>query len=193
MHKLLQYFRDHPVIRERDEDGLLTAAGFRWSEPQLWVFHIFGTAGLGFALYWLMCLADRRTPTAFTTMVFLGMIGCVGACAILGSVRRGIAFERSGRISNRGGWVNWLDLFGSIKEYAHIASIEPTKTEQGAAVAIYTTWGGTVILSQGLSEPAARLAAVQLTIALREMRDSLSSVDNFHRADRNEPVHATIE
>ncbi len=176
MHKLLQYLRDHPVIRERDEDGSLISAGFRWSEPQLWVFQIFGTAGIGFAFYWLMCLADRRTPTEFTTMVFLATIGCVGACAILGSVRRGIAFERNGRISNRGGWVNWLDLFGSIEEHAHIASIEITKTEQGAGVAIFTTWGGTVMLSQGLSEPAARLAAVQLTIALREMRESLTTV-----------------
>lgn len=193
MHKLAHYFRDRSVIRERSELGELTAAGFKWSEPQLWAFQIFGTAGFLLVFYWLMCLADKRTPAGFTTMVLLATIGCVGACAVLGSVSRGIAFERSGRISNRGGWVNWLDLVGTTKEHAHIASIEVIKTEQGAGVAIFTTWGGTVVLSQGLSEPAARLAAVQLTMALREMRESLTSIHNFHRVDRREPAHATIE
>lgn len=184
MYRIIQYLRDHPVIREHDEDGLLRAAGYKWSEPALWVFQIFGTAGFVLAGYWLMCLADRRTPSEFTTLVFLGMIGCMVACAILGSVDRGIAFERNGRISNRGGWVNWLDLFGRIKEHAHIASIEVTKTEQGAGVAIFTTWGGTVMLSEGLSEPAARLAAVQLTMALREMRESLTTVASYQSGQR---------
>lgn len=184
MHKLIQYLRDHPVIRERDEDGILTAAGFKWSEPMLWVFQIFGTAGFALAFYWLMCLADRQTPKEFTTMLFFGMVGCIGACAILGSVDRGIAFERNGRISNRGGWVNWLDMVGNIKEHAHIASIEVVKTEHGAGVAIFTTWGGTVMLSQFLSEPAARLAAVQLTMALREMRESLTTIANYQAGQK---------
>jgi hypothetical protein len=184
MHKILSYLRYHPVIRERGEHGELAAAGFRWSEPQMWVFHIFGTSGFLLAFYWLMCLADRGTSKEFTTMVFFGTLVCVGACMFLGSVRRGFAFERSGRISNRGGWVNWLDMLGSIKEHAHIASIEVTKTEQGAAVAIYTTWGGTVLLSDGLSEPAARLASVQLTMALREMRESLTTVASFQSGQR---------
>jgi hypothetical protein len=192
MHKLIQYLRDHPVIRERGEHGELTAAGFKWSEPMLWVFQIFGTGGFLLGFYWMMCLADRRTPSEFTTMVFLGMIGCMAACVILGSVDRGIAFERNGRISNRGGWVNWLDLVGSIKEHADIASIEVTKTEQGAGVAIFTTWGGTVMLSQGLSEPAARLAAVQLTIALREMRESLTTVAS-HQSGQRQAAAALID
>jgi hypothetical protein len=181
MHKLLQYFRDNRVIRERDADGLLSAAGFKWREPAMWVFHIFGTAGFVLAFYWLMCLADRRTPTEFTTAVFIALLGCVGACVVLGSIRRGIAFERDGRVSNRGGWVNWLDLVGGIKDHADIASIEVTKTQEGAGVAVYTVYGGTMMLSEGLNEPAARLAAVQLTMALREMRESLATIQNFQQ------------
>ena len=192
IHKLINRLFDHPVIRERDESGMLTAAGFTWTEPVMWVFEIFGTAGFLLAFYWLMCLADPHTPTEFTAMVGLALMGCVGACAVLGSVSRGIGFERSGQISNRGGWVNWLDMVGSIKDHAHIASIEVTKTELGAGVAMFTTWGGTVMLSHGLREPAARLAAVQLTIALREMRESLTTVRS-HQSGQRQAAAALID
>lgn len=193
MFKLSQLLFDSPVIRERCDDGVLSAAGFTWREPVIWVFHIFGTASFPLFFYWLMCMSDRRTPAEFTANVFMGLLGCVCACILLGSVSRGIAFERDGRISNRGGWVNWLDLIGGIRDHAHIASIEVTKTEQGAGVAIFTTWGGTVMLSEGLSEPAARLAAVQLTIALRELRESLSRIENFQRPQQAATVGSWID
>lgn len=181
IHKILRYLRDNPVIRERHADGLLSAAGYKWREPVMWVFHIFGTTGFVLWFYWLMCLADRQTPAEFTTKVLLAMIGCIGACMFLGSIRRGISFERDGRVSNRGGWVNWLDVVGRTKDHAHIASIEVTKTEQGAGVAIVTTYGGTIMISEDLSEAAARRVAVQLTLALREMRESLTSIQNFQQ------------
>lgn len=184
MHKLIQYLRDHPVIRERNADGHLLAAGFRWTEPVEWVWMMFGTGGFVLTFYAMGCSLDQRTPPEFTGMVALAALGCVMLCLICGSINRGIAFERNGRISNRGGWVNWLDMVGSIKDHADIASIEVIKTEQGMGVAIFTTWGGTVMLSQGLSEPAARLAAVQLTMALREMRESLTSVASYQSGHR---------
>jgi hypothetical protein len=140
-----------------------------------------------------MCLSDRRTPAEFTTSVLISLLGCVCACIVFGSVSRGIAFERDGRISNRGGWINWLELIGATKDHAHIASIEAIKTEQGFGVAILAIYGGTMMLSEDLSEAKARLAAMQLTIALREMRTSLSSVRNFQQSHRYESAHATIE
>ncbi len=184
MHKLLKYLWDDPVIRERDRDGLLSATGFTWRERVMWVFHIFGTAAFALWFYWLLCLTDRQTPTEFTTNVLLAMIGCISACVFLGSIRRGIAFERDGRVSNRGGWVNWLDLVGGIKDHAYIASIEVTKTEQGIGVALFTTFGGTMMVSEDLSEAGARRVAVQLTIALREMRESLTTVRSHQSGQR---------
>ena len=50
------------------------------------------------------------------------------------------------------------------------------RTERGAAVAAYTTWGGTYILSNGLDQAHARLICVQLTLALRELRESMTSM-----------------
>ena len=188
MHKLSEMLFDSPVIRERSEDGLLLAAGFTWREPVMWVFHIFGTACFPLFFYWLMCMSDRKTPAEFTTTVFIGLCGCVGACSFLGSISRGIAFERDGRISNRGGWVNWLDLVGFTKDHAQIASIESLKTEQGFGVAMFTIYGGTVMLSDELSEAKARLTAVQLTMALREMRDSLTSTQRFRQPQPASPA-----
>jgi hypothetical protein len=186
MHKLREMVFDNPVIRERSKDGLLLAAGFTWREPVMWVFQIFGTASFPLLFYWLMCMSDRKTPAEFTTTVFIGLCGCVCACIFLGSISRGIAFERDGRISNRGGWVNWLDLAGTTKDLAHIASIEAIKTEQGIGVAMFTIFGGTVLLSEDLSEAKARLAAVQLTAALREMRQSLTTVASYQSGRRQD-------
>ena len=77
--------------------------------------------------------------------------------------------------------MSWLDLIGRQIGHADIASIEVTKTKEGFGVAIYTIWGGTVMLSEDLSEPQARFSAVQLTMALRELRASLST---FQAAQR---------
>lgn len=186
MRRLSEMLFDSPVIRERSEDGLLSAAGFTWREPVMWVFHIFGTASFPLFFYWLMCMSDRKTPAEFTTTVFIGLCGCVCACIFLGSVSRGIAFERDGRISNRGEWINWLELVGATKDYSHIASIEAIKTEQGFGVAMFTIYGGTVLLSEDLSEAKARLAAVQLTMALREMRQSLTTVASYQTGRRQD-------
>lgn len=142
----------------------------------MWVFHLFGTSAFVLVPYAMLCLGDPRTPEEFTRKVVLGAAACIGACVLMGRVRRGISFERDGRVRNRGGLLNWLATIGGVRDHADIASIEVTKTEQEFGVAIYTTWGGTVMLSEALSEPQARLAAVQLTIALREMRASLSSI-----------------
>jgi hypothetical protein len=182
MHKLyefLDYLRDQPVIRERDDEGRLLAAGFKWSEPVEWVQLVFGIGAFVLVFYALAGSMDRRTPPDAAFFVGLGAAASVLICILCGSIERGIAFQRDGRVRVLGGWSNWFDLYFRLKEHAYIASIEIVKTQFGTGVAILTTGGGTIMLSQALSEPAARLAAVQLTIALREMRTELTSIHNF--------------
>ncbi|MFN3624929.1 MAG: hypothetical protein ACK4TP_12805 [Hyphomicrobium sp.] len=176
---MFKFHRNNPVIRERDADGVLTAAGFEWREFQSWIFEIFGTASIGLFFFGSLCASDRKAYSNPAPMIFLLMVACVLVCVYFGHIRRGIAFHRDGSVSIRGDWSNRLELWGEIKEYAHISSIEPMKTKEGMGVAILSNYGGTVMLSHDLTEPAARLAAVQLTIALREMRESLASIANF--------------
>jgi hypothetical protein len=115
---MLRYLRKNPVIRERDADGVLMAAGFEWREFQSWIFEIFGTASIALFSYALACASEARTPSDFTSMVFLALIGCVLMCVCFGHIRRGIAFTRDGRVSLRGGVSNRLLLWGEIKEHA---------------------------------------------------------------------------
>ena len=177
MHKLIEYFRDRPVIREWDEKGLLKAAGYKWTETLEWLIAFFFMCALGLALVGLACAAAGPIRAGGVELLFFGAsVVCLLMALLFGTIERGLSFERDGRIRNRGGWVNWLDMFDGFREHKDIASIEITKTERGMAVAAYTTWGGTWILSDGLSEAHARLVSVQLTLALRELRESLTSM-----------------
>jgi hypothetical protein len=196
MRKLLDYLRDDPVIRERDEEGRLLASGFKWTEPVAWVVMIFGIGAFVLFFYALAGAMDHRTPPGAAFMVGIASAACVLICILCSSIKRGIAFHSDGRVSLRGGITNWLELAWAMRAHAHahIASIEVVKTEQGGAgVAVYTTWGGTIILSRGLDEPDARLVAVQLTIALRELRESLTSVQNFQRSNAYGPMRVLID
>ena len=181
MHKIIAWLIDHPLIRERDQDGTLLAAGFKWTEPVPWVLPMFGTGALVLYFYALGCGVDPRTPRAFTFMVGAAACACVVICILCGSVDRGIAFRLNGEVSLRGGIVNWLELVGSFKDHADIVSIETTKTEQGFGIAVYTKWGGTIMLSTALKEPRARLVAVQLTHALRERRETMTSIGRWQQ------------
>jgi len=182
MRKLLRYFRDNPVIREYD-DGRLTAAGFAWSEPVEVILIPFELGAIVLLFGAFAAAAYAQIATAF--MVGFAALACVVICILFGWIARGIAFTSGGRVSIRGGWINRIEMLRTIKEHTAIVSIEIIKTYRGTGIVIYTSWGGTFIISDALEEPAARLAAVQLTIALREMRESLTSIQNFQR-----PQHA---
>lgn len=176
MHKIIDFFRDYPAVREWDDNGLLNSAGFTWKEIAWPVFQVFGTGAFVLYFYALGCMSDKRTPPEFTKMVVLAGVGCVLACIFMGRIKRGISFERDGRIRNRGGWVNWIDMLGTLKIHADIVSIEAVKQGEDFGVVMYTSWGGTHWAGSGLDEAHARLVARQLTIALIDLRTSMSSM-----------------
>jgi hypothetical protein len=180
MHKIINWFLDRPTMRNWDEQGHLTSSGFKWSEPVEFVWMTFGTGAFGLVFYGLMAGTDHRTPPGFVTMLMFGAAVCIAICFFCGSIDRGFSFERDGRIRNAGGFVNWVEMFGGLKTHDQITSIEITKTERGVAVIVLTNSGGTFCWSDGLNEPKARLIAVQLTIALRELRQSMATI-NAHQ------------
>lgn len=180
MRKLTEFFRDNRVIRERDAQGRLIAAGFGWLEPVEVIQIPFALGAL--ALFFCACAAaSSAAPREAAIMFGIAALACVVIVVLFGSIDRGIAFTQDGRVSVRGGWINRLELLRTVKEHAAIASIETIRTHRGSGVVVLTSWGGTFIFADGLEEPAARLVAVQLTIALRELRDSLTSIQNFQR------------
>jgi hypothetical protein len=182
MHKLLDCLREQPAIRERDDDGRLIAAGFTWLEPVEVISIPFSVLALALFLMAGGAASDAETPTGAAVALGLAAFACILICILCGWINRGIAFTREGRVSVRGGWINRLEMLWSIKEHAGIASIETVKTHRGTAVVIYTAWGGTFPVTDALSESEARFVAVQLTIALREIRESISSIRTFQQA-----------
>lgn len=187
MNKLIEFFRDRPVIREWDENGLLKSAGYKWTESIDEFIAFFLLSALGLIFYGLACAMDERAPSGAVFIFWGASVVCVLIAYACGTIERGFSFERDGRIQNRAGWINKFDMMRSLKEHTHIASIEIMKTERGAAVAVFTTWGGTYVLSNGLNEAHARLICVQLTIALRELRESMTSI----RSVQQRPEGAT--
>lgn len=181
LFKLRQFLANRLVIREQDPAGRLAAAGFEWSEPVPNIFAIFGSLAFVGFYFWIRSLFDAEASRDFKFLLYMASCVSLFICGQFGEVRRGVSFERNGSVRARGGWVNWLSMLGGIQDHAEITSIEIKKVQHAWAVAIYTNWGGTTILSTRLTEGNARVAAVQLTIALREMRESLTAVENFQQ------------
>ncbi len=178
--KLLSAFEDRRV-RAHDSEGGLVAAGYSWLEEVVFIVVPFGLSGIGLILCGLGGASGKHLqPSEAIGFVFVGLL-CFAICLQFGSIRRGVVFERGGRTRPLGGWANRLEYFRGICDHAHIASIEAVKTERGMGVAIYSVRGGTTLVSNGLTEAEARLGAVQLTQALRELRESMSSVRHHVR------------
>lgn len=180
MRKLIEFFHNYRVIRERDAQGRLIAAGFSWLEPVEVIQIPFGLGALALA-FCAVAAASSSAPREAAIMIGMAALACVVILVLFGTIDRGIAFTDNGRVSVRGGWINRLELLRTVKEHAAVVSIETIKTHRGSGVVVFTSWGGTFIFTDGLEEPAARLVAVQLTIALREMREALTSIQNFQR------------
>lgn len=181
IRKLYNYFYAWQVIRERDANANLTAAGLAWLEPVEVILLPFSVLSFALLLGAGGAASHARTPILAVIALVIAAILCIAICFLLGSTSRGIAFTREGRISIRGGWVNRLEMMWSLKEHADIASIETIKTNRGHAVVIFTTWGDTHLMSDGLDEAEARLVAVQLTIALRQIREAISNIQAFQQ------------
>jgi hypothetical protein len=143
--------------------------------------------GIGAILLFSGALATAFHPQASLTAalaIAIAALACVVICLLFGSIVRGFAFTSEGRVSVRGGWFNRIEMLRTIKEHTAIASIETIKTHRGAGIAIYTSWGGTFHVGDALGEADARLVAVQLTIALREMRESLTTIASYQSGQR---------
>jgi len=177
----MRYFNlNGPIVRERDIRGQLTAAGYCWAER----FEDILPALAGpSAIAIVIGVAQLFNHTA-TWMTALGPIifGCIGLpLSVWFSVlERAVIFERNGRIAFPHGTFGsfWKRAF--YRPHQDIASIEVTPQNYHGrsrfSVALFTVHGETWIVSGNLSNAQARLVAVQLTRALKELRDSMATL-----------------
>jgi hypothetical protein len=168
-------FRCHP-IRERDADGHLVAAGVEWAEERdialagFWVvgcilgpigacalmFHVVDKGGLVFGL------------------VCLGLLACLIVCARrLPGRTRALVFHEDGSTSAPYGFAHAPRSHRRITIHnADFVSIEAQGHPAMCDVVLFTRCGETVYVAGWLHRDSAHKVAVQLTLALAELRES---------------------
>lgn len=175
-----------PKIREHDADGRLLFAGYTWQEPRYWVYRWFGTIGFFAFLIFTTVYSSMPmdVPGAMQRWDQAKLIGalaaaCAAVCIFLGQKRRRVLFGREGHILTPRGMPDYFRMRCLHRHHEQITSIEVNDDDEGCGVIIYTSEGEGFVLTKGLTHGYARLAAVQLTNALREIRESVRTVETF--------------
>ncbi|AHB49907.1 hypothetical protein W911_03695 [Hyphomicrobium nitrativorans NL23] len=170
----------HNPIRSRSPGGYLEEAGYQWDEARLSGQLIVAMLGLISGATALVGYAHGPKPG----LIFLLPLALICVVKLTWSIARPriVVFEADGGISTPNGvakrfWVERLNF-----DQTEIASIELTADGTNWGVVLFTKEGRTVLLSHAMQKADARLVAVQLTKALREIRESLSTVESRQRA-----------
>ncbi|MEZ5898493.1 MAG: hypothetical protein R3D51_03270 [Hyphomicrobiaceae bacterium] len=167
------------AIRSNDPDGRLASAGAAWREESR--FGMYATAiliilAIGGFVCSISLLTDGRHGLEWLWLTAASIIGFVATCCDASESclkRRGILFRRDGSVyvpygipfDRRAGDLAWTqDIFRSIE-------VRETR-EHGHAVDIHTSEGDAIMIAWHMSEATARKLAVQLTKALRELREA---------------------
>lgn len=163
----------HGRIRERNADGTLREAGYRWDRFRMLEMAGFGTFGIGVLILAPFMYADHSPPAGVASAA-AGLAMLMGLAWV---VKRPciIVLTRAGRVLAPNGIAGrfWVRDLGPIAE---VSSIELTSFCRDSGVVLFTTEGRTILLVEGMRKVDARLVAVQLTKALHEMRQSLASI-----------------
>ncbi|MGD9668822.1 MAG: hypothetical protein AB7U75_07145 [Hyphomicrobiaceae bacterium] len=167
------------AIRMNDREGRLTSAGAAWREESKFgmyasaIMIIFFVGGFVCSISILM---DGRHGLEWLWLPAASIIGFVATCSDAPESclkRRGILFRRDGSVyvpygipfDRRSGDLPWRqNIFRSIE-------VRRTR-EHGYVVDIHTSEGDAIMIAWRINEGTARKLAVQLTKALRELREA---------------------
>jgi len=165
------------TVREHDADGRLAAAGAEWTEERaavastLLVLVVISFIMLGFALI-IMMLSGEGQAVVLALAAIIAI--SVRAMRTMRGRRRALVFHRDGRTTAPHGFAHYPRRFTEITgTNAEFVSIEARGPEFGANVLIFTQSGGVFYAGKHLHHDDAHRVGVQLTLALRELRESL--------------------
>lgn len=169
----------HWPVRRKDKDGL-TESGYVWDEVR-------------FKFYVLLALVAACGVIASTVaMLHRGftdaLVVLIPALTLLVPVvwvyrrPRTVVFRRDGAILTPHGVRGRLGVRKLRFPHWEIASIELCPQGEDFGVMLFTTEGASVLLAKDMYNGDARLVAVQLTKALREMRESMAVLASQKRA-----------
>jgi len=183
------------MVRELDADGRLTAAGAEWTEERaavastLLVLLVLSFIILAFALIIMMLSGEGEVAV----LALLAIIATsVRTMRTMRGRRRALVFHRDGRTSAPHGFAHYPGRFTEITgTNAEFVSIEARGPEFSSNVLIFTGSGGVIYAGRHLRHDDAHRIAVQLTVALRELRESIGR-EAQQRAPRGRSADAHV-
>lgn len=169
----------HDRIRRHDANGSLMEAGYRWD--QLRLIEKLGLGGAGTSLI-------VAAPVMYVGHSPEGGVACLVAglalLALLVGLQkwpRVIVFTRDGNILTPHGLPGRLFLRKLDFLHTEVVSVELTRDCRDYGVVLFTSEGRTVLVAERMFKADARLVAVQVTKALREMRETMATMASQRR------------
>lgn len=171
---------DWKPIRERDVDGRLMAAGVQWTEMRKSAFGLYITvANLSLMGSVGGCAHQQMFRDSNGGVVALWLLGlcvmCVVAARLSLGRMRALIFRADGTTSAPFGFAYYSSRYRAMSgTNANLVSIE-ARSDGGADayVAVYSRNGDVTYVAGHLHPDNAHRVAVQLTLALAELRESL--------------------
>lgn len=174
----------HGRIRRHDANGSLMEAGYQWD--QLRLIEKLGLGGAGTSLI-------VAAPVMYVGHSPQGGFACLAAglalLAILIALQkwpRIVMFTRDGSILTPHGLPGRPFLRREDFLHTDVVSVELTRDCRDYGVVLFTSEGRSVLLAERMFKADARLVAVQVTKALREMRESMAVI----AGKRQEPARS---
>jgi hypothetical protein len=175
---------DWKPIRERDEDGRLLAAGLQWTEMRKGAFGtIITIANLSLMGSMAGCVHQQMFRDSNGGLVALWLLGvcvvCVVAARLAPGRMRALVFHEDGRTSAPYGFAHYSskyrEVYGSNAEFVSIEARSHGPQSSDADVLAYSRTGGVTYVAGHLHRDNAHMVAVQLTLALAELRESFGN------------------
>ena len=161
----------HQPHRVRDDKGL-SESGYVWDERRLDFYLVLGFFSFAGLIGFLVASADRGVIYALPAL-FLGVF-VAGLMVWYLKHPRVVIFRRDGAILTPHGVRRQFGVRKLKCQHWEVASIELCGQGEDCGVMLYTSEGVSVLLADDMHQGDARLVAVQLTKALREMRESMA-------------------
>lgn len=181
-------------IREFDADGNLQKAGLHWVETRNGFVQIGTMTMVACAFAFILTVGatsdtygQRSGGAAVMFLITLGLF-VIGALLFRHQSRKGATvFHRDGTIETPFGLPGYRERTKVGGSHVNIMSIESKAFSQTSMVLVYSVGGDTVCLAEGLTVVDAHKVAVQLVIALTEIRQSLAD-----GTERNGPALPSV-
>lgn len=169
-------------IRTRDDEGRLVASGVNWREDRRLVTGLLFTALFLLAMLEMLVLVLLAAARNGTVLMIFGaiallMYGLWRLMPLVGFRRRELVFHADSRMTTPLGLPGYEKYQEIPSDHAHVSSIEMQRVTGDYRVEMYWQSGDTTIIAHNLADWEARKIAVSLSNALRDLRESMTTMN----------------